>query len=76
MMSTGFQIAIVAVVFVLAASKPVQQVVQKTVLTYIADTAPPEVKMKPQQQTSQGVAAVAAIVLPCRPAMASFRSLR
>ena len=54
MMSTGFQIAIVAVVFILTASKTVQQAVQKTVLTYIADTAPPEVKMKPQAQTSQG----------------------
>jgi TonB family protein len=54
MMSTGFQIAIVVVVFILASSKQVQVVVQKTVLTYIADTAPPEVKMKPQPQASQG----------------------
>jgi protein TonB len=28
--------------------------VSKTVLTYVADTAPPEVKMKPQPKTSQG----------------------
>src|ERR1700722_5995890 len=54
MMSTGVQIAVVAVVFILASSKQVQVAVQKTVLTYIADTAPPEVKMKPQPQTSQG----------------------
>ena len=54
MMSAGFQIGVVAIVFLLAASKPVQLAVQKTVLTYIADTAPPEVKMKPQPQTSQG----------------------
>jgi periplasmic protein TonB len=54
MMSTGFQIGIVLVVFILASNKQVQVAVQKTVLTYIADTAPPEVKMKPQPQTSQG----------------------
>jgi len=53
MMSTGFQIGIVAVIFILTASKTVQKAVQKTVL-YAIDLAPPEVKMKPQQQTSQG----------------------
>jgi len=53
MMSTGFQIGIVAVVFALTASKTVQKAVQKTVL-YAIDLAPPEVKMKPQAQTSQG----------------------
>jgi periplasmic protein TonB len=53
MMSTGFQIAVVALVFVLTASKTVQKAVQKTVL-YAIDLAPPEVKMKPQPQTSQG----------------------
>jgi TonB family protein len=53
MMSTGVQIGIVALVFVLTASKTVQKVVQKTVL-YAIDLAPPEVKMKPQPQTSQG----------------------
>src|ERR1035441_7654191 len=53
MMSTGFQVAMVAVVFILTASKTVQKVVQHTVL-YAIDMAPPEVKMKPQAQTSQG----------------------
>ena len=53
MMSTGFQIAVVGLVFVLTASKTVQKAVQKTVL-YAIDLAPPEVKMKPQPQTSQG----------------------
>jgi TonB family protein len=53
MMSTGFQIAIVAVVFFLTTNKTVQKVVTKTVL-YAVDLAPPEVKMKPQPKTSQG----------------------
>jgi TonB family protein len=54
MMSMGFQIGIVTVVLILTASKTVRNAVQKTVLTYVADTAPPEVKMKPQPQQSQG----------------------
>jgi TonB family protein len=53
MMSTGFQLAIVAVVFFLTTNKTVQKVVTKTVL-YAVDLAPPEVKMKPQPKTSQG----------------------
>jgi TonB family protein len=53
MMSTGFQIAAVALVFILTASKTVQTAVQKTVL-YAIDLAPPELKMKPQAQASHG----------------------
>jgi TonB family protein len=53
MMSTGFQVGVVVLVFALTANKTVQKAVQKTVL-YAIDLAPPEVKMKPQQQTSQG----------------------
>jgi len=54
MMSMGFQAGIVVIVLVLTASKTVRNAVSKTVLTYVADTAPPEVKMKPQPQQSQG----------------------
>ena len=54
MMSTSIQVGVVVVILVLTASKTVRNAVQKTVLTYVADTAPPEVKMKPQPQTSQG----------------------
>jgi TonB family protein len=54
MMSSGLQIAIVVIVLILTASKTVRNAVQKTVLTYIADTPPPEVKMKPQPQAAQG----------------------
>ena len=53
MMSTGFQIGVVVLVFVLTASKTVQKAVTNTVL-YAVDLAPPEVKMKPQKQASQG----------------------
>jgi len=53
MMSTGLQVAVVAMVFVLTASKTVRQAVTNTVL-YAVDLAPPELKMKPQPQTSQG----------------------
>lgn len=53
MMSTGFQVGLVVLVLVLTASKTVQKAVQKTVL-YAIDLAPPELKMKPQAQTSQG----------------------
>jgi periplasmic protein TonB len=53
MMSSGFQIGIVLVVLILTANKTVQKVAQKAVL-YAIDMAPPEVKMKPQKQTSQG----------------------
>ena len=52
MMSTGFQIGVVALVFVLTASKTVQKAAQKAVL-YAIDLAPPELKMKPQAQASQ-----------------------
>jgi len=53
MMSTGLQVAVVALVFVLTASKTVRKAVTNTVL-YAVDLAPPEVKMKPQPKTSQG----------------------
>jgi len=53
MMSTGLQVAVVALVFVLTASKTVRTAVKNTVL-YAVDLAPPEVKMKPQPKTSQG----------------------
>jgi TonB family protein len=54
MMSTGVQVGMVVLVLVLTASKTVRNAVQHTVLTYVADTAPPEIKMKPKVQTSQG----------------------
>jgi TonB family protein len=54
MMSTGFQVAIVIIVLIVGTNKTVQKAVQKTVLTYVADIAPPEVKMKPQKQLMQG----------------------
>ena len=53
MMSTGVQLGAVALVLLLTTNKTVQTVVTKTVL-YAVDLAPPEVKMKPQKQTSQG----------------------
>jgi len=53
MMSTGAQIGVVVLVLVATQSKAVQKVVTKTVL-YAIDMAPPEVKMKPQEQHSQG----------------------
>ena len=53
MMSTGLQLAVVALVLVLTASKTVRKAVTNTVL-YAVDLAPPEVKMKPQAKTSQG----------------------
>jgi len=53
-MSTGIQVAAVAVVALLSTNATVQKAVKNTVLTYVADTAPPEVKMKPQKQTMQG----------------------
>ena len=53
MMSTGVQLGAVALVLLLTTNKTVQTVVTKTVL-YAVDLAPPEVKMKPQKQASQG----------------------
>jgi len=53
MMSTGFQVTVVVLMFVLTASKTVQKAVKQTVL-YAIDLAPPEVKMKPMKQDSCG----------------------
>ena len=52
MMSTGFQVAIVVVVFGLASSKTVQQAVAQHIFMTIMDTAPPEAAVKPK--TMQG----------------------
>ena len=54
MMSTGFQVCAVTALFLIGTNKTVQDAVKKNVLFMPIDTAPPEVKMKPQKQISQG----------------------
>ncbi|HUI53776.1 MAG TPA: energy transducer TonB [Bryobacteraceae bacterium] len=53
MMSTGFQVCVVTILFLLGTNKAVQQAAAHAVL-YAIDLAPPEVKMAPQKQTQQG----------------------
>jgi TonB family protein len=53
MMSTGFQITVVAILFTLASAKPVQNAVKQAVTIFApVDLAPPD--LKPQKQTMQG----------------------
>jgi TonB family protein len=54
MMSTGVQVGAVILILILTTSKKVQQVVKQTILFSPVDTAPPDVKMKPQKQAMQG----------------------
>lgn len=53
-MSTGFQIFVVAAVLLLSTNKTVQQVVKNNVLYMAIDTAPPEVNMKAVPEPMQG----------------------
>ncbi len=50
--STGFQITVVAIVFILGSTKPVQQAMHSAVILFAPDLAPPD--MAPQKQTMQG----------------------
>jgi len=55
MMSTGFQVAVVAVVAILGTNKQVQNAVKQNILFMpIADTAPPDVQKTPPKPTGGG----------------------
>jgi periplasmic protein TonB len=54
MMSTGFQIVVVVILFTVASAKPVQNAVRSAVTIFAPDLAPPLPDMKPQKQTMQG----------------------
>lgn len=54
MMSTGFQLLVVAIMFTLASTKPVQNAMKQAVLIFAPLDTSPVPDMKPKKQTMQG----------------------
>ncbi len=55
MMSTGFQVTVVALLFTIFSAKAVQDKVKQAAMIFMPlDTAPPEVKMTPKKDSMQG----------------------